>query len=52
MYNFLIDVIVWSFAIYGFTNIIKEFWLDAICYIIKKLIRLKHMIRQKLGSLR
>ena len=41
MYNFPIDIFIWSFAIYGFINIVKELWLDTACYIIKNLQKLK-----------
>ena len=33
MYNFFIDLIIWSFAIFGFLKIIDEFALDGFCNI-------------------
>ena len=41
MFNFAVDVFVWTFAIYGFLNIVKEFWVDITCYILKFFIKLK-----------
>ena len=34
MYNFFADLIVWSFAIFGFIKFFGEFALDFTCYII------------------
>lgn len=34
MYNFFVDLFIWSFAIYGFINFINEFILDIFYYII------------------
>ena len=31
MYNFFIDVIIWSFAIFGFLKFIDEFALEFFC---------------------
>ena len=35
MYNFFIDLIIWTFAIYGFLKFIDEFWLNTCCKIIE-----------------
>lgn len=35
MYNFFVDVLIWSFAIYGLFNFLNEFALDFVCYIIE-----------------
>lgn len=40
MFGYIIDVLIWSFAIYGFLNFIKEFWLDMLCYIVEKCVTL------------
>lgn len=36
MFGYFVDVILWSFAIYGFWNFWREFWADALCYILEK----------------
>jgi len=34
MVNYMVNVFIWSFSIYGFLCFIQEFWLDMICNII------------------
>lgn len=34
MYGYVLDVIIWSFAIYGFISFLKENLLESICYCI------------------
>lgn len=34
MYNFFVDLTIWSFAIYGFIKFFEEFILDICCYIV------------------
>ena len=36
MYGYVLDVIIWSFAIYGFVNFVKEYFLETVCYCILK----------------
>ena len=33
MYNFFIDLVIWSFAIFGFIKFFDEFALDIVYYI-------------------
>ncbi|MBQ9280318.1 MAG: hypothetical protein IJ215_04675 [Clostridia bacterium] len=33
MYGYFIDVILWSFSIYGLISFLKEYLLEGICYI-------------------
>lgn len=35
MYNFFVDLIIWTFAIYGMTKFLEEFAIDIVCIIIK-----------------
>lgn len=34
MYNFFVDLLIWSFAIYGFIKFMDEYIWDIFCYII------------------
>lgn len=38
MYGYVLDVIIWSFAIYGFIDFMKEFFLEIVCYCTLKFI--------------
>ena len=40
MYSLIIDILIWSFAIYGFVSFIEEFFINTICYIILKTINI------------
>lgn len=46
MGNFVVNVIVWSFSIYGFIDFIKETWLDVICYIVKGFQKIKKSVKK------
>ena len=35
MYNFFVDLFIWTFAIFGMTKVIEEFAIDIICIIVK-----------------
>lgn len=35
MYYYIINLVIWTFSIYGFIDFIKEIWLDFICYIVQ-----------------
>ena len=32
MYNFFVDLFIWTFCIYGFAKFLEEFAYDIICY--------------------
>lgn len=34
MYNYVLDVYIWSFAVFGVYCIMKEFWLDIVCFFV------------------
>lgn len=36
MYGYVLDVIIWSFAIYGFISFMKEYLLESVCYCLLK----------------
>lgn len=38
MNHYFVDVLLWSFSIYGFLSLVKEYWLEAVCYIIMKMV--------------
>ena len=38
MYGYVLDVVIWSFAIYGFMNFCKEFLLEYLLYVALKFI--------------
>lgn len=38
MYGYVLDVLIWSFAIYGFISFMQEYFLEVICYCILKCI--------------
>ena len=38
MYGYILDVIIWSFAIYGFYSFAKEFLIEYLIYAILKII--------------
>ena len=38
MYGYVLDVFIWSFAIYGFVNFCKDFLLEWLLYIVLKFI--------------
>lgn len=38
MYTYVVDVLIWTFAIYGFLIFLKEYLLETVCYIIMKCI--------------
>lgn len=48
MSNFVVNIIIWSFSIYGFIDFIKETWLDAIDYIVKICLKIKKSIKKLL----
>ena len=33
MYNFFVDIVIWSFAIFGLLTFLKEFAIDFLCRI-------------------
>lgn len=39
MYNVFVDVLIWSFAIYGLINFLDEFAFDFICYIVESCVK-------------
>lgn len=38
MYGYVLDVIIWSFFIYGFISFMKENFLESVCYCILKVL--------------
>lgn len=46
MYNFFVDLIIWTFFIYGFIKFLEEFSLDFVCYIIYILINTVTMFKK------
>ena len=36
MYGYVLDVIIWSFAIYGFINFMREYLLETFCYLVSQ----------------
>lgn len=51
MYNFFIDLIIWSFSIYGFLNFIDEFILDFFAYILRHLMNICTFFRKFIAKL-
>ena len=56
MYSYFVDVMIWSFSIYGFISFLREFLLETVCYIIlkfvytvKKLIKYFHKVDKKVN---
>ncbi len=50
MYNFFVDVLIWSFAIFGMITLLQEFGIDMICYVcsaILFLIKRKQLRKKK-----
>lgn len=36
MYGYVLDVIIWSFFIYGIITFLKEYFLESMCYFMLK----------------
>ena len=49
MYNYFVDVIIWSFSIYGFICFMDEYLLESVCYIIMKCVYFVRKFRKYLS---
>lgn len=45
MYSLIIDTLIWSFAIYGFIDFMREHFVSSICYIICKVINMTKLYK-------
>ena len=51
MYNFFADLLIWTFAIFGFIKFLDEFLIDIICYIINFFIYIPIILKKFVAKL-
>ncbi len=51
MYSYVLDVFIWSFAIYGILYFIREFLLETVCYTILKCACIVKLYRKHIAKI-
>lgn len=51
MYNYILDVFIWSFAIYGMFCFSKEYFLEVLSYFIIKCIYVYELYRKHIDKI-
>lgn len=46
MYNFFIDLTIWSFFVFGVIKFLEEYAIDSICYIVNFCIYINIMLKK------